>query len=106
MQVKAIVSITIHDVHCTAPSRCVISLTSLFQTSKTNAQGMTLDEAKKINTSLMCLGKVISALSEGQTHIPYRDSKLTRVLQHSLGLYIVHCPLTPGVMSSYRQVYA
>ena len=55
------------------------------QTSKTNAQGMTLDEAKKINTSLMCLGKVISALSEGHTHVPYRDSKLTRVLQHSLG---------------------
>ncbi|KAL5267510.1 hypothetical protein ACHWQZ_G004519 [Mnemiopsis leidyi] len=63
----------------------LVDLAGSEKTSKTNAQGMTLDEAKKINTSLMCLGKVISALSEGQGHIPYRESKLTRVLQHSLG---------------------
>lgn len=45
-----------------------------------------LDEAKKINTSLTCLGKVINALTDGKsTHVPYRDSKLTRVLQESLG---------------------
>lgn len=49
---------------------------------KTGAQGQTLDEAKKINTSLTALGKVINALTDGKsTHIPYRDSKLTRVLQ-------------------------
>ena len=45
-----------------------------------------LDEAKKINLSLGCLGKVINALTDGKsTHIPYRDSKLTRILQESLG---------------------
>eukprot|EP00116_Pleurobrachia_bachei_P003707 sb/3463969/ len=63
----------------------LVDLAGSEKTSRTNAQGMTLDEAKKINTSLMCLGKVISALADGQSHVPYRDSKLTRVLQHSLG---------------------
>ena len=45
-----------------------------------------LEEAKKINKSLSALGNVINALTDGRsTHIPYRDSKLTRVLQESLG---------------------
>ncbi|RCN51115.1 kinesin motor domain protein [Ancylostoma caninum] len=43
-------------------------------------------EATKINLSLSALGNVISALVDGKsTHIPYRDSKLTRLLQDSLG---------------------
>ena len=44
-------------------------------------------ELKTINLSLSSLGKVISSLAQGkkQTHIPYRDSKLTRLLQDSLG---------------------
>lgn len=54
--------------------------------SKTGAEGKVLEEAKKINASLTALGKVINALSDGKsTHIPYRDSKLTRFLQESLG---------------------
>ena len=45
-----------------------------------------LDEANTINKSLTNLGKVINQLTDGKsTHIPYRDSKLTRVLQESLG---------------------
>lgn len=45
-----------------------------------------MEEAKNINKSLSCLGKVIYALTDGKsTHVPYRDSKLTRVLQDSLG---------------------
>jgi hypothetical protein len=43
-------------------------------------------EATKINLSLSALGNVISALVDGKSkHIPYRDSKLTRLLQDSLG---------------------
>ena len=45
-----------------------------------------LRELTSINTSLSCLGNVIAALTnKNRTHIPYRDSKLTRLLQDSLG---------------------
>ena len=55
--------------------------------SKTGAQGQTLEEAKKINQSLSSLGNVINCLTDEKkkAHIPYRDSKLTRLLQESLG---------------------
>lgn len=54
--------------------------------SKTGATGQRLKEASKINLSLSTLGNVISALVDGRsTHIPYRNSKLTRLLQDSLG---------------------
>ena len=52
---------------------------------KTGAIGEVLEEAKKINLSLSCLGNVIHALTTNNDHIPYRDSKLTRILQESLG---------------------
>merc|ERR1719217_1807025 len=53
---------------------------------KTGATGKRLDEAKNINRSLSTLGLVINALTtKSRTHVPYRDSKLTRVLQESLG---------------------
>lgn len=57
-----------------------------FQVSKTGAEGDTLEEAKNINKSLSALGNVISSLAEGtSSYIPYRDSKMTRILQESLG---------------------
>ncbi|NXK15641.1 KIF5A protein, partial [Herpetotheres cachinnans] len=56
------------------------------QVSKTGAEGAVLDEAKNINKSLSALGNVISALAEGtKAYVPYRDSKMTRILQDSLG---------------------
>eukprot|EP00927_Polykrikos_kofoidii_P024644 TRINITY_DN22371_c0_g1_i1.p1 TRINITY_DN22371_c0_g1~~TRINITY_DN22371_c0_g1_i1.p1 ORF type:complete len:1381 (+),score=219.86 TRINITY_DN22371_c0_g1_i1:125-4267(+) len=53
----------------------------------TGAVGQRLEETKKINQSLSALGNVISALTERRSrqHIPYRDSKLTRLLEDSLG---------------------
>ena len=54
--------------------------------TKTGATGQRLKEATKINLSLSTLGNVISALVDGKSsHIPYRNSKLTRLLQDSLG---------------------
>jgi len=44
-----------------------------------------IEETKKINKSLSALGNVIYALTNNNDHIPYRDSKLTRILQESLG---------------------
>ena len=52
----------------------------------TGATGKQLDESRRINKSLSALGNVINALTDSKTkHIPYRDSKLTRLLQNSLG---------------------
>uniref|UniRef100_A0A8C1PFL6 Kinesin-like protein n=1 Tax=Cyprinus carpio TaxID=7962 RepID=A0A8C1PFL6_CYPCA len=65
----------------------LVDLAGSEKVSKTGAAGAVLDEAKNINKSLSSLGNVISALAEGtvSTHVPYRDSKMTRILQDSLG---------------------
>lgn len=64
----------------------LVDLAGSEKVSKTGAAGAVLDEAKNINKSLSSLGNVISALAEGtKTHVPYRDSKMTRILQDSLG---------------------
>ena len=49
--------------------------------NKTGASGVTLVEAQNINKSLLELGNVMSALMAQSTHIPYRNSKLTMLLQ-------------------------
>lgn len=64
----------------------LVDLAGSERQGKTGATGDRLKEATKINLSLSALGNVISALVDGKsTHIPYRDSKLTRMLQDSLG---------------------
>uniref|UniRef100_A0A3Q4B6U6 Kinesin-like protein n=1 Tax=Mola mola TaxID=94237 RepID=A0A3Q4B6U6_MOLML len=64
----------------------LVDLAGSEKVSKTGAEGALLDEAKNINKSLSALGNVISALAEGRkSHVPYRDSKMTRILQDSLG---------------------
>ncbi|KAH8255077.1 hypothetical protein KR038_010509 [Drosophila bunnanda] len=64
----------------------LVDLAGSERQRKTGAQGERLREATKINLSLSALGNVISSLVNGKTkHVPFRDSKLTRLLQDSLG---------------------
>lgn len=66
---------------CKKAKLCLVDLAGSEKVSKTLAAGQKLEEGKKINKSLSALSNVINALTDGKsTHIPYRDSKLTRVL--------------------------
>ncbi|XP_073320810.1 kinesin-like protein KIF18A isoform X2 [Pagrus major] len=75
------------------PNVCIakmslIDLAGSERASATNAKGARLREGANINRSLLALGNVINALADPKskkTHIPYRDSKLTRLLKDSLG---------------------
>lgn len=82
--------VTIFQRNCSNESTRVgkmyfVDLAGSEKLKKTGVEGQGLEEAKNINKSLMSLGMVINALTENKTHIPYRDSKLTRILQESLG---------------------
>merc|ERR1719420_93099 len=65
----------------------LVDLAGAESVAKSGVLGERLDEAKNINKSLSALGNVIHALTDKKAvgHVPYRDSKLTRVLQESLG---------------------
>lgn len=73
----------------------MVDLAGSERQSKTGATGERLKEATRINLSLSALGNCISALVDGKSsHIPYRDSKLTRMLQVRLGIGSGHHPLS------------
>lgn len=63
----------------------LVDLAGSENVQRSGAENDTAREAGIINASLLALGRVINKLVEKQTHIPYRDSKLTRLLQDSLG---------------------
>lgn len=63
----------------------LVDLAGSERIDKTGATGQTLKEAMKINLSLTTLGMCIKSLTEGATHVPFRDSKLTLFLKQSLG---------------------
>jgi kinesin family protein 5 len=63
----------------------LVDLAGSEKVQKTGAVGVTLKEAQHINKSLSALGNVINSLTTNQKHVPYRDSKLTRLLSDSLG---------------------
>ncbi|XP_026549891.1 kinesin-like protein KIFC3, partial [Notechis scutatus] len=73
---------------------------------KSGAQGERLKEAQSINRSLLALGEVIQALRTKQAHVPFRNSRLTYLLQDSLGkgsktvMMVQICPLEKNVGES------
>ncbi|XP_045498750.1 kinesin-like protein KIF12 [Colias croceus] len=75
------------DVTCSTHGKInFVDLAGSEMTKRTNSTGKTLEEANNINRSLMVLGYCIAQLSDGKKrgHIPYRDSKLTKLLADSL----------------------
>lgn len=78
----------------------LVDLAGSERVGHTGAEGIRLKEGGHINKSLLTLGTVIKKLSDGNdSHIPYRDSKLTRILQPSLGgnaRTAVICTITPA----------
>jgi centromeric protein E len=64
----------------------LVDLAGSERAAQTGAEGERLKEGGHINKSLLTLQRVIAALSEGQaSHVPFRESKLTRILQPALG---------------------
>ncbi|KAH9664288.1 kinesin-like protein KIN-14R [Citrus sinensis] len=70
---------------CTKSKLWLVDLAGSERLTRTDVQGDRLKEAQNINRSLSALGDVIYSLATKSNHIPYRNSKLTHLLQDSLG---------------------
>lgn len=86
-----------------AATLTLVDLAGSERIRHTNTSGSRLKEGGHINKSLMTLGTVINKLCQDSVHIPYRDSKLTHILQPSLGgnaRTAIICTITPALMHS------
>jgi len=102
----AIFSLMLRQQQPSGIRQCKLTLVDLAGSEKVRKSGSVggmLEEAKKINSSLSALGHVIEALSDRRQHIPYRDSRLTRLLEESLG---GNCRTTLLVACSSSEIHA
>ncbi|KAK9161383.1 hypothetical protein Syun_007724 [Stephania yunnanensis] len=80
---------SVRDTRLKTGKLILLDLAGSEKIEKTGAEGKILEEAKTINKSLSALGNVINALTDDSpgrvNHIPYRDSKITRILRDALG---------------------
>ncbi|XP_072889615.1 kinesin-like protein KIF22 [Hemitrygon akajei] len=82
----------------------LIDLAGSEDNRRTGNEGIRLKESGAINTSLFVLSKVVDALNQGLTRIPYRDSKLTRLLQDSLG-GTAHSVMITNIAPEYKHYF-
>lgn len=87
-----------------------VDLAGSERVKKSGSSGNQLKEAQSINKSLSALGDVISALSSGSQHIPYRNHKLTMLMSDSLGgnaktlMFVNVSPAESNLEESYNSL--
>lgn len=76
----------------------LVDLAGSERADKTEATGDRLKEAQHINKSLSALGDVIASLAQKNAHVPYRNSKLTQLLQDALGMIFLRQYIVNRIM--------